>query len=361
MISALSLWGCSDDAGFVDDNGTGSIYLSAVTEKNIETRAPYEYTIPNNTDGVLNASVWASTNYKSFLNTGENGKVDKNGNDVDGKVAIYTSASFDSGNPKLLNQAVYPKSGKTVSFIGLHPQIGWGSDAAGTRATFTFNGSQDVMFAPRIQGKYADPNDLGIVFDVPVLHFKHLLTWLKINIMAENEETVNAWGKIIDMKITSQDNLTVSLDYEESPGYVYTDHVVYATEGDGLLPLYYNGGDNVFPGVNGYTMEYYPDVEKPVKVAYVLCSPVQGVEKTVNAGGVNVTVPEYTLYIETEHRKVTLPIDLKINETSYFTEHSRAKCFTLNLTFMMGNTIVLSAELDELDDWRLGGIGNKEL
>ena len=364
LVSALCLTGCSDETDFANNECYGRIYLSATTEKSAETRAPYEYTVPNNTDGVLNASVWASTNANAFLNKGWNGKTE----DAEGEVAIYTSVSFDSGNPKLLNQAVYPQDGKPVSFIGLHPLSGWGSKDAGTCATYSFNGSQDLMFAPRIQGKYADPNDSGIVFDVPVLHFKHLLTWLKINIMAENKEAADAWGKILDMKITSKNNLTVRLDYDDKDngetGYVYEEHVVYGTEGDesdenyGKLPLYYNGGDNVFPGVGGYTMD--SDITKPTKIAYVLCSPVQGVEKDV-IDGVDVTVPEYTLHIATEHRNVSLPVDLKTNSDTYFTGHSRAKCFTINLTFKMGNTIILSAELDELDDWKLGGSGDLEI
>lgn len=53
-----------------------------------------------------------------------------------------------------------------------------------------------------------------------------------------------------------------------------------------------------------------------------------------------------------------VPIDLRVNSTSFYEGSTRAKCFTLNLNFKMGNTIVVTANVA---DWTLGGSGHVEL
>ena len=70
--------------------------------------------------------------------------------------------------------------------------------------------------------------------------------------------------------------------------------------------------------------------------------------------GVDVEIPEYTLHIETDNRKIELPIDLRRNADQYFMGSTRARCFTLNLTFKVGSTILVSAEIE---DWTFGGMG----
>jgi hypothetical protein len=103
-------------------------------------------------------------------------------------------------------------------------------------------------------------------------------------------------------------------------------------------------------------MPYKPNVSSPQEVAYVLCAPVIATASAV-VGGVDTPTAEYTLHIETSRRKVSLPIDLRINDTSggYYTGSTRGKYFTLNLTFKMGNTIVVSSKVQ---DWALGGFGD---
>ena len=356
ITSLLLLAGCQRDTDYISgQDAAANIYLTAVTEQSIVTRVPYEYTEPNESEaGVLRASVWASSAQFTYLNTGENGRNDS------GKVAIYTTATFDSPAPQLLNQAVYPKSGTPVYFVGLYPQSGWSNNGDGKSALYQFNGSQDVMFAPRIEGKYADTSDPNnLVFDVPILYFKHMLTWLRIKIVADDETTRDAWGKITQINITSHNNIAVALDYSDAAGFVVADDVEYSSLGnDGVLPIYQTGTNDVFPKAGGYTLPYYPSVSKPQEVAYVMCSPVMAVATVVDALGKEVPQHEYTINIETERRRVSLPIDLRVNDTQYFEGSTRGKCFTLNLTFKMGNTIVVSADVE---DWMLGGSGVVEL
>lgn len=351
------------------DDGS-KIYLSASTEGRDETRTPYESTVPNDSrDGVLHASIWASSFYTdqggyTFPNpnpplNGKNG-TGENAN----QVAIHATADFDSGSPQLLDQAVYPQSGTPVFFVGLHPQSGWEATNDDKRAEFTFNGSHDVMFAPRIEGKYADiSSSENIVFDVPELKFWHLLTWLKVRMIAEDEQVVSAWGKITDIKITSNNH--VSIDINRTDDYMLDGKIDMScatfsntTGFDGNLPLYQPNSDSVFPMAGGYKLKYYSgSVSAPEDVAYVLCSPVDALAKKI-VDSKEVTSPEYVLHIETEHRKVDVPIDLRVNSTTFYEGSTRAKCFTLNLTFKMGNTIVITADVE---DWVLGGLGHVEL
>ena len=61
---------------------------------------------------------------------------------------------------------------------------------------------------------------------------------------------------------------------------------------------------------------------------------------------------------------MVVPIDLKVNASEYFGEDevndttTRSRCFTINLTFKMGNTIVVTADVT---DWDLGGGADVEM
>lgn len=367
ILTALCATGCQEDI-LPSDNPEGAlVYLSAIAESNTTTRTPYQYTAPNeNEDGVLRTAIWASSygndqdGYK-YPNKGENGKKDLQGNDVQ-EVAIHATANFNSKDPQLLNEAVYPHSGEKVFFIGLHPQEGWNINSENeenNKASFTFDGSQDLMFAPRRYGSYYVQENTFIALN---LEFKHLLTWFKVFIKAENEDAVRAWGKIKTMTITSKTKVEIDLSDQKSGATEknvtteYFDFSKCTFSADGWLPLHKAGSDEVFPDSNGYTLT----TTSNDMVAYVLCAPVKGVKTTVE-NLIDVTVPEYTLYIETDTRKIELPIDLKLDEDTYFTgeaRDARGKYFTLNLTFRMGNTVLVTAQAE---DWKLGGTGNAEL
>lgn len=370
ITSIILLAGCSQEPIPTPPSDAGAIYLAAVSEVAVETRAPYKYTTPNeNADGVLYTEVWASSkcdalagNY-TFPNEGLNGK-DSDGNST--AVAIHTKADFDSGVPQLLNQAVYPHSGSTVYFVGLHPQSKasspgkWEVDYAGKKASIVFDGSHDVMYAPRVEGKYAEPGNMNAGFDVPTLHFRHLLTWLKFNIIADEAKTVEAWGKITKMQLTSKNGCSINIGYADTFDVNNSDCVTYSEVGnDGLLDLRQTSDDGIFPAAGGYSLKTTRD-----EVAYILCSPVKPIVTEVIDGD-DVHIPEYTLYIESEFRKnVVVPIDLKVNASEYFGEDevndttTRSRCFTINLTFKMGNTIVVTADVT---DWDLGGGADVEM
>ncbi len=361
-----SMLSCTNDAPEMEQTDEASrIYLSAGIGEVVSSRTPYELTAPT-TEHPLNVSVWASTTSGVFEHDGKNGS--------DGTVAIHTQAHFQSGTPQLLGEAIYPKEptegaqSAPVYFVGFHPQSSteqpWSATNGNQSATFTFTGKEDVMFAPQISGVY------GTDFDVsPQFKFYHLLTWLRIEMVADKDENdilkkeaiAEAWGKITSLTIKSNNQVTVN-----SLGQTYADadetkkeivnNLTFSAETD--MNFYHTGSDNQFLK----DAESYAIPTALTEVAYVMCAPVQGVyQYTVD--GVDVKKPEYTLHLKTEKRELDIPIDLKIadgdEETSYFTKNTRGHQFKILLNFKMGNVISVSAEisLGANADWYTHGTG----
>ena len=326
LLPLVFLFFACQPADVVEDGA--DIYLSASVEEAIETRGPYLSSPAPTPSEVLHAAVWA-TNTGAYQGNGWTGK--NHGDDVD----IHGTADFDDGQPKLLNDAVYPQSGVTVNFIGLHPNRGWTTaDGAGKVAEFTFDGSQDVMFAPEKTGTYAQTNDIANVLP---LEFQHLLTWLKIKIKAESDMVAKSWGKVQEMKISSKNKVSIDLMKDYNSGECVS------FSGGEWVPLHKVGLDDVFPSSEGFALTNTGDYKEE---AYVLCEPVVATEEVMGE-----PTTEYRLYIKTERREVELPIDLKRNATDYFSGSTRAKHFTLNLNFMVGNIVTIEAEVN---DWKLG-------
>ena len=338
LIPLIAIFCACQQANEIESNDA-KIYLSASIVEAIETRGAYTSTTPTAND-VLRATVWA-TNTGTYIGRGLSGRGQTG--DLADVVDIHATANFDSGDPKLLNEAVYPKSGKEVAFIGLHPNRGWNTKdedevdgGDGKIAEFTFNGSQDVMFAPKVTGQYASDDETIRVLE---LNFKHMLTWLKIKIKAENEMAAKSWGKIQSIEIKSNDKVSINL----MQTYDFSTCVEFSGEEDNRLPLYKVGTDEVFPGSEGFELTNTEYKEE----AYVLCEPVVG-QLTHPYDG---PTYEYTLHIKTERREVDLPIDLMKNSTECFEGSTRAKHFTLNLNFMVGNIVMIESEVN---DWEFG-------
>ena len=323
-----AVWLCSACRQETPTATDAPIYLSASVERPVESRVPYLSAPAPVPSEVLHAAVWATNTVpRAYTGIGWNGK--NNGDVVD----IYGTADFDDGQPKLLNNAVYPQSGVQVDFIGLHPQEGWATEnSEGKKAIFTFDGSHDVMFASRKTGTYAETNDIANVLE---LNFQHLLTWLKIKIKAENEMVAKSWGKVLEMKISSKNNVSIDLTKD----YTFDECVSFFGDED-RLSLRKTGTDNVFPDAGGFDLT---NTERYNEEAYVLCQPVMATKYDMGD-----PTAEYSLYIRTERREVVLPIDLRQNENDGFEGSTRAKHFTLNLNFMVGNIVTIQAEVT---DW----------
>ncbi len=376
-LLASSLTACQQDVPNVEqtDEDASRIYLSAGIGNSESTRAPYYPTDGSGTaltaptlEHPLNVSVWASTTSGTYPDNKKNG--------TDGTVAIHTDAHFQSGDPQLLGEAIYPKAqgqdgnAKTVYFVGLHPfSDSWTATNDNKDAQFTFTGKEDVMFAPQISGTY------GTAFEQsPQFHFYHLLTWLRISMVAylgedeensttltendkklKREEVSNAWGNITELTLKNQKNIITISNLGEATSGNYTSYVTFAPESSDVpCSLYHAGTDDVFPGTNGYAIP----VNK-TDAAYVMCAPIVSAKQDALGN----PVPEYILHIKTEHREMDIPLDLKGNDGAFFAENTMGKVFNILLRFKMGDVISVSTEISVGGDadWFTHGTGTGDL
>lgn len=380
---SLCLMACTNDIPDIGQTNLepSSIYLSAGVGKAMSSRSPYQPTDGNGnvlsyptTAHPLDVSVWASTTSGVYPNSRLDGR--------EGTVAIHTHASFQSGDPQLLGEAIYPKKPEgsdapvPVYFIGLHPESKDGS--VWTTATnenkgaqFTFKGKEDVMFAPQISGTY------GIDYNSsPAFHFYHLLTWLRFEVVADKDETdvkkreaiAAAWGKIKTLTIKSKSKVSIPDVGGVTSGNL-VGSVSYDNEVD--MSLYKTASDDVYPESGGSVIP----TKGIEEVAYVMCAPVTGVYKDADEK----MVPEYTLHIETENRTLDIPVDLRIadivdknndgvisdeeRKAAYFLESTMGKQFTILLNFKMGDVISVATMISVggETDWFTHGTGNGDI
>ncbi len=354
------------------------IYLCATVENAIPmTRAPFDQLAPNERNP-LKAAVWASTRAGEFKDS------NKNGSAGDGYVVeLHTKANFTNGTGQLLYDAVYPKptsgdvAGDPVYFVGMHPvgmnpETAWTTDDTGTIAIKTFDGSEDVMFAPQIKGEYSGNVEAGTW---PTFEFRHLLTWLTVTVIAESEVVADAWGKLVSLKIKAKDNdankivgntVTIKLSYNpddpDPDARILENSVTFSdgtnVSGEEVTFDFYKIGTNdkfQFPdAAKGYPI---PWTEKE-EAAYVLCPPVRA--SKIKSDGEETLTDEYILIVETEQRTIEVPVDLMEWDESTkklicFEGSTRSRHFTLNLNFKMGNNIMLTSSAV---DWAIGGISS---
>lgn len=334
---------CQSDEPVISDDAASHIYLAAEVESAlVQSRTPYWLSMPAS-DNPLYVNVWAASTSSPdyiFKNEGKNGS--------EGTVALHTEARFTNGSAQLLNQAVYPKNGG-VYFVGMHPR-GWETETGeneGKSAFYTFDGSHDVMFAPHILGTYGQA---GVW---PKFKFKHLLTWLRIEFVADNEAVSEAWGKVTNMTIESKNQVAVNLN-QEYPSTKMHDETGASVNfsGEENMRFYQTDTDDVFPSSDGYAVPGPLDGTNLAafiqEKAYVLCAPVKAEEET----------NEYTITITTDKRTVEVDVNLKKDATSDFTGTTMGYQFTVLLHFKMGGNISVSALAT---DWINGGMGMEDV
>ena len=330
-----------------------SVYLSAIVEGSKATRAPYTYATPS-VKNELHAAVWVSSTDKQFMNTGANGS-----DTYGGEVAKYTKANFQNATDQLLIDIIYPKVGNSVHFVGMYPErlsgeSLWRGNQDGTEAYAIFHGYEDIMFAPQATGTY------GLATN-PLLKFHHLLTWLRIQMVAESEDASDAWGKIEDITIRSSNLVTIKIDKgaEISGGYNRFEHVDFSNPTD--LSIYFTDNatsqDLVFP--KDWVMKNGKDytLHGPKKgnetawenyvqdVGYVMCAPVDA----------SASDTDYTLTLKTGRGTIQIPLNLMTGENIPYSENTMGRQFTVLLRFKIGDNIAVSSSLG--NKWSTGGIG----
>lgn len=344
------------------------IYLSVTIPDAPLAKVPFEGSAPTSSNP-LNVSVWASTTPEVFLNR------DLDGSEADGHlVSIHTYGHFQSGEPQLLSQAIYPpprrgESGSYVAdpvyFVAMHPQSSgqkvWSTDGEGKIANFTFTGCEDVMFAPQVYGAYDTQAQNQIVNVSPELAFEHLLTRISVKmviVLEEDENRLdvqNAWGNVTGMKIQSYDALAggvleglnrVTVDLSKGTSFDYSSDLSYDYVGVGSsigtsMDFYCLGNDSTFPGAPLLLTDQVSEV------AYVMCAPVEATDAS----------HEYVITVTTENRgDQQVVLDLMNNAAGdKFVGSTRGKHFGVTLKFKKGSAIATSAAVTE---WQNGGYGS---
>lgn len=335
---ALLLSACSEriSSDSLDDL---RVYISATVEEAVRTRTPY---VPSNdADNAadapndkhpLPASIWASTDIDIFPDGGNPGDPEA----ADYKVAYHTTANFESSGGQLLKDIIYSKDQTFIYFIGLHPQTGWTTVNEGEAASCTFNGTQDLMYAHKEHGYYS----MGASVD-PTLTFRHLLTWLKFEIKAENQDVSEIWGKIKHINIRSKQTAQINFKGSTEDG-PWKDYITFTGE-ETTLPLYITDTDTPFP-LQPHEIPYLGAEE----IAYVMCAPTDASAQDT----------DYYLEIETEYRTATVPVNLRLAADQSFSESTMGKQFTILLTFKAGNNISVAATVT---DWKTGGVSSGKI
>ena len=349
------------------------IYVAASVGGSTMTKAPY---MPMDNQGhmvetpspeyPLMTDVWGSTTPYAFTEQFYDAAKTQpwDGSAEDGKVAIHTDATFQSGDPQLLRAAIYNKNTKpTVYFVAFSPisqgAEKWLASEDGKSASFVFSGNDDVMFAPQVQGTYATDYSKS-----PVLSYSHLLTWLRVEMQAESKEVSDSWGAIKSITIRSNSNVKIDLQKEayNNDGTYNFENVVFSEETD--LNFYKTIEEESYDGAQvtmkkKFTDEVFTDIKVPYlkkeELAYVLCAPVVGTDKKV-VDGEEIDAEEYVITISTDKRNVAIPVDLRHMVSGVvqpFLGSTRCMQFTLSLNFKMGNTIYLTSSVQ---DWKVGGL-----
>lgn len=352
LLCVLAFAACSKEyADSVTDEGC-RVYLAASFHDDIRTRVPYA---PSEDDDVdpdvptsehpLRTEVWASSTSRVFQNGGKDGtQYDPvNHPEIPYEVSYHTEAHFQSGDPQLLADVIYSKvDTPPIYFVAMSPIGGW-QTADGKTASYDFDGSEDVMFAPQVEGSYGNKDAYGNPV-WPTLHFRHLLTWLCIEIKAENEDVADIWGKIVDMRIVGNSRVTIDL----SRGYDAS-CVTFSVPSD--MKFHAEGNDDVYPPSGGEAIPYVASKE----VAYILCAPIMSLKKDTES---DERVPEYQIDITTEHRTISVPVDLKTADDTYYEGSTMGKQFTISLTFRMGDNITTGVSVK---DWVAEGVSGGNL
>lgn len=113
-----------------------------------------------------------------------------------------------------------------VYCAGFSPAEGWNTSESSETVTTTshiINGEYDIMFADQMIGSYSD--------NFPAQTFRHLLTWVKINMSATSIAASKVWGNVESLEIVSpKSNVSISVPGVDDEGKLITSSVSYEGE-----------------------------------------------------------------------------------------------------------------------------------
>lgn len=302
LVAVLGFAACNPENENPMGDGNGDEIKLQMTQLSIDTRAPYMATTPS-ADAPLLARVLCSQTQGDY-----NVEVDGVDNGFMNFTAASTETSFCS-NDGAITPKSFPRGVNKVYLVGLYPAETWTKNA-GTSASFKFDGSDDIMFAP--EDTTVKRGAVG------TLAFGHKMTKINIQLRAVDSASIAPWGEIENIALTgvgaNQPNQQVEISFADGKA-TFSDQVAslscYGTDGTDYA-------DTAYAGTTALTTT-------PTTVAYTICESVDATGGTTN---------EYTLTVTSSTKgDVPVPFSLTSNENVEFIGNTAGYAFTVTLSF----------------------------
>lgn len=314
--------------------GLAGCSQSEITEPVVDTNQPVEIKVAGKTLGItshtrapFDGNGAVAIDARVIVSSTSLDYTTRVANDII-KFAAGADSGFDPAVP-------YPHSTNSVYLIGLYPAgaVDDWTIASGS-ASFTFNGSHDVMATRQVETKRTDGTASPTTY--PLMTFHHLLTRLDLRIQAENIAAQEAWGEVTSIKVKSPSTgVAVNFDIENNtrPNADFSTTV-------GEFPFYAIATDNVFPQTPLPLKTVNPGVQ-----SYCLVAPKDG----------NGSQVKYDLLVTSENHTAEYPITVDLNDTSSaaFTGNTQGNKFEITLTFTATEIMAKATVVD----WTTGGTG----
>lgn len=302
LVAVLGFAACTPENENPMGDGNDEIKLQ-MTQLNIETRAPYMAQEPSAQAPLLARVLCSQTqgDYGEEVDEAEN-------NGFMNFTAASTATSFCS-NDGIITPKSFPSGVDTVYLVGLYPAETWTKNTD-TSASFNFNGSNDIMFAPE-----ATTVKRGAV---GTLAFGHKMTKINIQLRAVDDASIDPWGEIENIALTgvgaNQPNQQVEIRFADGKA-TFSDQVAslscYGTDGTDYA-------DTAYAGTTALTTT-------PTTVAYTICESVDATGGSTN---------EYTLTVTSSTKgDVPVPFSLTNDENVEFIGNTAGYAFTVTLSF----------------------------
>ncbi len=305
LVAVLGFAACNPENENPMGDGNGDEIKLQMTQLSIDTRAPYMATTPS-ADAPLLARVLCSQTKGDY-----NAEIEEaNNNGFMNFTAASTETSFCLKDGTTITPKSFPRGVNNVYLVGLYPAETWTKNA-GTSASFEFDGSDDIMFAPETVTTRGEEPAIG------TLAFGHKMTKINIQLRAVDNASIVPWGEIENIALTgvgaNQPNQQVEISFADGK----------ATFSDQVASLRCYGMDGT-----DYTDEAYAATAlttTPTTVAYTICEPVDA------TGG---ETDEYTLTV-TSSTKGDVPVSFSLTNTenAEFTGNTAGYAFTVTLSF----------------------------
>lgn len=306
LVAVLGFAACNPENENPMGDGNGDEIKLQMTQLSIDTRAPYMATTPS-ADAPLLARVLCSQTKGDY--TAEIEEANDNG------FMNFTAASTETSfclNDGTITPKSFPRGVDSVYLVGLYPAETWTKNDADTSASFNFNGSNDIMFAPETVTTRGKEPTIG------TLAFGHKMTKINIQLRAVDDASIVPWGEIENIALTGvgaaadQPNTTVEVAFADGDATFSNPAAslaCYGTDGTDYT-------DEPYAGTTALTTT-------PTTVAYTIC-------EHVDAAAGN----EYSLTITSSTKgPVVVPFSLTNTENAEFTGNTAGKAFTVTLSF----------------------------